>query len=81
MSYLLTWEKKPVIDKETNIQIGEYTMIWLAVDRNKLEVIAFHVGGSAREDAKVLWKKVTHSCIPLIVCTNGNYSYNNVITN
>jgi insertion element IS1 protein InsB len=73
------WEKKPVIDKETNTQIGEYTRIWLAVDRNRLEVIAFHVGGGTRNDAKSIWKKLTHSCIPLIVCTDGNYSYASVI--
>jgi IS1 family transposase len=48
-------------------------------DGNNLEVIAFHVGGGTKNDAKAIWKQLTYACISLIVCTDGNYSYNSVI--
>jgi hypothetical protein len=42
-------------------------------------VIAFHVGGGTRNDAKAIWKKLYHVCTPLIVSTDGNYSYQKII--
>lgn len=44
------------------------------------KVIAFHLGGGTREDCKKWWKNVYNVCTPLIIYTDGNYSYTNVIS-
>ena len=73
------WKKKPRTDKETGEYDKPFTRIWLAVDRNKLKVIAFHVGEGTKKDCMQLWKNVYNVCTPLVICTDGNYSYTNVI--
>jgi IS1 family transposase len=80
MDELYTYvEKKPRKNKETGEYDKPFTRIWLAVDRNKLKVIAFHIGEGTKKDCMQLWKNVYNVCTPLVICTDGNYSYTNVI--
>ena len=48
--------------------------MWLAVDRDRNEIAAYHVGGGRGWNAKRLIDKVKHHDIG-IVATDGNYVY------
>ena len=48
--------------------------VWLAVDRDRGEVIAAHIGGEAWEDARQLYWLIHRHKIERIA-TDGNYAY------
>ncbi len=73
----LMWENKPRIDKETNTQIGEYTRIWLAVDRNSNSLLCWRRNkGRCKRNMKEI-RLCLHSVNYMY--RYENYSYNTVI--
>ena len=49
--------------------------VWLAVNRNKLQIAASEVGDGSGATVEKLLKKLS-SCTIKIICTDGNYAYN-----
>jgi IS1 family transposase len=48
--------------------------VWLAVDRNRNKITAYHIGGGNSYDAVYLMDKVKYHNID-IIATDGNYTY------
>lgn len=66
MNYILTSKKQ------------NQTRIWTAIDRNKIEIIAFYIGPGTELSARRIWNKMRHRIIEYVY-TDGNYSYNTII--
>ena len=80
MNYGLTWEKKPKTRKDkVGYTEGEYTRIWLAVDRNKNEVIDFEVGDGKEKTAFKLFDRIYQRHKVKYVCTDQNPVYKTLI--
>ena len=55
--------------------------VWVALSRRNMQILAFHVGGRALEDARQLWQQVPPAWKECLVFTDGYNVYPALLAN